>query len=366
MPALQTLVEVPDSLSLSGGKATSEVQIAKTGIFKDPRYGTFAITLKDFSKWIANFNSLSKTDGREGIPVDVDHSPEKRGDTEAAGWITSIGVRGNELWAQVEWNTLGQDLVKDRRYVYLSPSYVQDYKDETGKSHGTTLIGVALTNRPFLTMATVSLSKSNFAEEVEDQEKPYTQEEMPELTKIAQAMGLSADSDEDAILAKAAELAKPPTTPVSLEDQAKSEGKFVLDANQFASLQQQASEGAAAATTLRKMTFESKFDKLLNDPKGARVLPAQKEMYAKLYESNAEGTIALLDSLPSIVNAEPVGSGSDAPANTLSASIKADAGEHSLDEDRNKLHERTVQLSLERKIDYGDALVIAADEMGIS
>lgn len=365
MPALQTLVDAPESLSLAAGRATSRVQIAKTGSFKDPRYGTFAITLKDFQRWMANFLSLNKKDGREGLPVDVDHAPEKRGDTEAAGWITGLDVSGNDLWATVEWNTLGQELVRDRRYVYLSPSYVHDYKDETGKSHGTALIGVALTNRPFLTMATVNLSKGNFAEEVDDQETSYTQEEMPDLTKIAEALKLSSDASEDVILAKAAELVALPTTPVSLEDQAKAEGKFVLGADQFASLSQQASEGAAAAVTLKKMGFESKFDKLLNDPKGARVLPAQKEMYATLYESNPEGTLALLDSLPSIVNAEPQGSGVDAPV-SMSASIKAEAGGFATEEENIKLHERTLQLSAERSIDYGDALVIAADEMGIS
>lgn len=364
MPALQTLVDAPAEVVLSGGKASSRVQIAKTGTFKDPRYGTFAITLKDFSKWIANFNQLNRADGREGLPVDVDHAPEKRGDTEAAGWITSLAIEGNELWATVEWNTLGQSLVKDRRYVYLSPSYVHDLKDETGKSHGTALIGVALTNRPFLTMATVNLSKGNFAEEVADQETSYTQEEMPDLTKIAEALKLSTDAGEDVILAKVAELVAAPTTPVSLEDQAKAEGKFVLDADQFASLQQQASEGSAAAKTLAKMTFESKFEKLLNDPKGARVLPAQKDMYASLYESNPEGTLALLDSLPNIVNAEPQGSGSDAPT-SLASSIKAEAAGFATEDENVKLHERTLQLSAERNIDYGDALVIAADEMGI-
>lgn len=363
MPALQVLADAPDVLTLSGGKATSEVQIAKTGTFKDPRYGTFAITLKDFSKWVANFQIFNKNDGREGLPVDVDHAPEKKGETEAAGWITALSIRSNQLWAKVEWNTLGQELVRDRRYVYLSPSYVHDYKDEQGKSHGTALVGVGLTNRPFLTMATVNLSAQHFAEQVDEEQQPYSQEHMPDLTKIAEALKLSADADEAMILAKAVELVTSQTTPVSLEDQATAQNKFVLDANQFASLQQQASEGSAAAKTLSQMQFDTKFDKCLSDGK---VLPVQKDMYTRLYEKDSEGTLALLDSLTPVVNVEPIGAGGGTESASLSRDIKNEAGGHALDADRNKLHERTVALAQERKIEYGEALLIAADEMGIS
>src|SRR3954464_6650569 len=105
---------------------TSRVQIAKTGSFVDPRYGKFKITREHFSKWIGNFQTLDSPEkGRMGLPVDVDHSPEKQGTTEAAGWVKSLDTLGadgktataNELWATVEWNTLGQELIRDKRYA---------------------------------------------------------------------------------------------------------------------------------------------------------------------------------------------------------------------------------------------------------
>lgn len=140
----------------------SWVQVAKTGKFSDPRYGNFTITTKDFDRWLSNFDA-NVGHGPLGLPVDVDHSPEKRGDTEAMGWVKALERRGNEMWAKVDWNDLGKQLIESRRYAYISPSYSNDFKDESGKSHGTALVGIALTNRPFLQMATVNLSKFVFA-----------------------------------------------------------------------------------------------------------------------------------------------------------------------------------------------------------
>lgn len=141
---------------------SSWVQIAKTGKFSDPRYGNFTITTQDFARWVKNFDA-NIGHGDLGLPVDVDHSPEKKGDTEAMGWVKQLEKRGAELWARVEWNDQGKSLIADRRYAYLSPSYSGNYKDEKGQSHGTALVGIALTNRPFLQMATVNLSAFVFA-----------------------------------------------------------------------------------------------------------------------------------------------------------------------------------------------------------
>lgn len=143
--------------------AESWVQIAKTGRFKDPRYGTFSITRADFARWLKNFTALSIGDGREGLPVDRDHSPEKKGDTEAVGWVKQLEQRNDEMWAKVVWNPLGKELIAERRYAYISPSYSNDLQIETGEKVGTALVGIALTNRPFLQMATVNLSAFTFA-----------------------------------------------------------------------------------------------------------------------------------------------------------------------------------------------------------
>jgi phage I-like protein len=101
--------------------------------------------------------------------------PEKKGETEAVGWLVELEKRANgtQLWAKAEWNDLGKTLVSDRRYAYISPTYTGNYEDEHGNKHGTALLGVALTNRPFLTMATVTLSKNSLiATEDSEEENP--------------------------------------------------------------------------------------------------------------------------------------------------------------------------------------------------
>lgn len=360
MTSCVIIADAPDELVLSEGKATSQVQIAKTGTFNDPRYGKFSITLQDFTKWIANFTALNKSEGRLGLPVDVDHSPEKRGDTEAAGWVTSLSIKGNELWASVEWTSLGQELVRDRRYAYLSPSYVADFKDETGKSHGTALQGVALTNRPFLSMATVSLSAYHRTEE--DVIAPSTTQEKS-MKEIALKLGLAEDADEATILAKLDETPTPPEVPTA-EQAAAKEGKILLTSDQYASLSQNASEGAAAAKQLATMTFESKFDKCLSEGK---VVPAQKDTFVTMYEVSPEQTVKLMESLQPIVNVTPVGTGGGSDDVILNADIERDRESFiAPDQDRVKLHQRALALESENKMDYGDAVELAARELGMT
>lgn len=360
MPELLVLNDVPDEITLSDAKRTSRIQIAKTGSFADPRYGKFSITSKDILKWIANFSVLNKSGGRLGLPVDVDHRPEKEGNTEAAGWLTHLtsSANGTELWATVEWNDLGIELVQNRRYAYISPSYVANYKDETGKEYGTALLGVALTNRPFLSMATVSLSRLHTTES-------YTPNEMAISKELATALGIAEDADDAVVLARVTELTKEPEPQktTSLADQAKAEGMFVLTADQFASLTQNATEGAAAAASLKEQRFETAFTQALNDSKGARVTPAQKDQFKALYDGNADATITLLDALPNLVNAEPVGS--RAPANTSTSLARDEVEDFDTDDYTNELAEKALALcTADKDLDYGDAVVLAAEQMG--
>lgn len=351
MPSLFVIQDMPDVVLAEGKPATSEVQIAKTGGFRDPRYGAFNITLSNFNLWISNFNAIHLGEGRLGLPIDVDHGPEKSGNTEAAGWVKKLTIKNDsELWASVEWTPLGVELVQSKRYAYLSPSYLHDYKDEQGKSHGTALVGVGLTNRPFLTMAAVSLSAVHFgAEEVDPS---YTPNEMPELTKIAQALGLSADASEDSVIAAIAEKSAVTVTPVSLADQAKAEGMVVLSADDHAKQVADATAGAAAAVQLAKMTFDTAFTKALTD---GRAIPAMKDNLVTLHDVNPELALKMVDDLPKILNTVPTGAGGE-PGASLSDDIVDDAKGFTTDPDRNELHSKVLAVSAEKGIDYGTAL----------
>lgn len=364
MPALLVLADAPDELTLSQGKATSWVQIGKTGKFSDKRYGDFAITEANFDKWIANFNLLSKADGRLGLPIDVDHAPEKKGETEAAGWITDVEKRdnGSTLWAKAEWNDLGKTLVSDRRYAYLSPSFTSNYEDETGKSYGTALLGVALTNRPFLAMATVTLSKHGADEVPHTLDKPL--EEMPDFKKIALALGLAEDTDEATILSKLTEQPQNQGT-VNLDELAKSQGKVLLSADQLQALAADAAAGREASKTLAETTFSTAFNKAVD---AGGMLPADEETYKTLYSVKPDETLTLLASAAerggklNVTATGVTGAGADGDLTTLASDMIDPLGQYGVDKDALKIHNRALQLSAEKSIEYVAALDMAEAE----
>ena len=76
------------------------------------------------------------------IPLDINH-----GFDEAVGWFekTSFEVKGDGLYASLELNNKGQELIDNRAYRYLSPVYIMG---ENGFVVG--LDSVGLVNRPNL------------------------------------------------------------------------------------------------------------------------------------------------------------------------------------------------------------------------
>lgn len=379
---LMFVVPTPGDVTLSDDVATSEVQLAKTGTFFDPRYGKFKITVDEFKKWMANFNALSASDGRLGIPVDVDHSPSKTGDTKAAGWVKSLRIVGDKLMGKVEWNSLGRQLVADKQYAYLSPDYAHNYRDEKGQAHGTMLKGVALTNRPFLRMATVNLCAAEVDAQLDDGEVTLaptravvetmelvaegtgatlsdTPRQMPVLDDIKAKLGLAADADDAAVLAAISETPKTKT----LAELAQEEGKVILDATDFGKLSADAASGAAAAKELRETKFDTAFDKALSEGK---VTPAQREHFVALYDGSPDVTLKLLDDLEGKVNMAPQGrsgSGAQLSSSQISAAFGGLEKGEALDEDRGALFERATQLSQERSISFSDAAILAEQEV---
>src|SRR5690606_125563 len=79
--------------------------------------------------------------------IDVAHKPADG----AAAKVLALSVDGNRLRADVEFTQFGVDAVQQRGFRYLSAEFVDDYVDnETGVSHGPTLLGAGLTVRPVI------------------------------------------------------------------------------------------------------------------------------------------------------------------------------------------------------------------------
>lgn len=142
------------------GEALTKLQIAKLGKgFKDARYGVFDITADQVHRWSQN---LAKLPGGRA-PIDLDHLADRAvvRRTEAAGWITDVTLEGGVPVAEVEWTSLGADAIRDKRYLFFSPTY-GPWTDEKGAVTQDVLQGGALTNRPFLNMPTVCLATAEF------------------------------------------------------------------------------------------------------------------------------------------------------------------------------------------------------------
>lgn len=152
------LVTLADVSAPKGKSRTSTIAVARLdNNLVDSRYGSFKITQRDFDSWQRNLALFDR------IAIDVDHSSDRGGGTRAVGWITSLQQDGELLKASVDWTKEGARLVRSGAYRHISPTFVQDYRDQHGEKHGRTLLRAALTNAPVLRAGMPALSLSQTA-----------------------------------------------------------------------------------------------------------------------------------------------------------------------------------------------------------
>jgi phage I-like protein len=173
---------VPDRFAVLLDAPTTpapRIQIAKVGDdFRDPRYGEFAITTQEVEDWRKN---LAKLPGGRAL-IDFDHKADKPSphrDTTAAGWITNIELADDGIpYADVEWSSAGKQAIEDKRYLFFSPAFDPEYRNEKGEVFQNVLTGGALTNKPFLNMPTVTLASApRLLEAMRDEDQVMTLEQ---------------------------------------------------------------------------------------------------------------------------------------------------------------------------------------------
>jgi len=130
-------------------------EIAKTGgfwyrllpyiEFQDPRYGKVSLTKELAQKIEENF--------KNGVPsyelsLDIEHGKDAN-HPGAYGKITKVEARDDGLWVYSEPDEEGVELIKRKKFKYMSATYAEKYMDKkTGKDAGPVLRGAALTNMP--------------------------------------------------------------------------------------------------------------------------------------------------------------------------------------------------------------------------
>ena len=122
------------------------VEVLRTGSFVDMYGLDVTIDVELMDEMVVNFAAGAA--GQE-VPVDIDHYK-----SEAAGWVTALYREGDRLFAQIDWNELGAQLVGGRVYRYVSA-----FLDLTSK----VLKSVSLVNFPAVKgLAPVELSEGVF------------------------------------------------------------------------------------------------------------------------------------------------------------------------------------------------------------
>src|SRR5215210_834628 len=83
-----------------------EIQVIPCGEWEHAVYGPMRITAADITEFVRNFNAGIRND----IPITEGHEVMEQ--KPAIGWFRELYDRGGDgLYAKVEWNEKGQDLL---------------------------------------------------------------------------------------------------------------------------------------------------------------------------------------------------------------------------------------------------------------
>lgn len=137
------------------------IELAKVVNGYHVNYGAVEITRDMLKSFVRNFDDRSV-----GVDLMIDYDHEQRG---AAGWVKSVFLSIDEttLFGEVKWTPKGAQCLSDREFRYFSPEFTLNYvHPHTGVSHGPTLLGGGLVNRPFLKMDAIVTFKEKTKNEV--------------------------------------------------------------------------------------------------------------------------------------------------------------------------------------------------------
>lgn len=82
----------------------------------------------------------------------TDHAVDNGQPAPAAGWIKELEARTDGIWARVEWTPRAKEMLADREYRYLSPTFTYT---KSGRVV-TRILRVALTNDPALNLTALA------------------------------------------------------------------------------------------------------------------------------------------------------------------------------------------------------------------
>lgn len=351
---------------------TSRIEIMRTGTWKHPAYGQFSITENDIDEFILHFNE--KVRGVD-IAIDLEHgeTPHKGA---SAGWVKSLSKQGSSLLAEIEWTDLGKEKLQAKEYKYFSPEFKFSYEDhETGKKYNNVLMGGGLTNRPFIkNMQPVLLSEDVQLEEHQDNTSfIYTskidneRDESKLNKKLLGILKLDENATEDQVSeavnkvvednenltkeveTKTAEIAdkEKEIETKTTENTKLSETIKTLTGNK-SDLEKDNMKLSERITTIETKLVEAEWDKVTSKLfSEGRLTPVVAEKLKPIFMKDKNGTIALMEALPVVIDLGEKGSSK---------------GKSEVDSNIKLFEQKVTEIMDKNKVSYADALILAEQQ----
>lgn len=314
LPMEKIAVKLGEGVDGKEVTAPDELMVFRKGVFNHPFFGHFALTEEMLRKMKENFDNSVRR-------IDIAGDWEHRAST-APFWLDEVVLKNkdSELWVNIGWTKAGRESVEAQDYRYTSGEFDDNYKDaETAQEFGPTLLGVALTNRPFIKgmqpITALSESVEEFLEGKLKENEPMTKEEQAQFDALKKQL-----DDLEAKGKKLTETGDELATANKLAETQAAELKTLKEANE--------------KTEEEKATAEKKatFDKMLSESK---VCEAQRKAYMS-------DDMAKFSELTQSMNPKPAGSAGDGKG-----------------DDKNK----TVGVTLKEGEDVEEKVIELADKM---
>jgi hypothetical protein len=351
----------------------SEIQILKPGKWDHPSYGEVEITNNVQKEFADNFKrDLRAHSSTVGLPIDEEH----RSSEGAVGWIKKLINRDQEgLFAIVEWNTKGRQLIKDAIYRFFSPEFYFQYEDpETRRVYNNVLAGGALTNRPYFKgLSPVVLSEQNLINK--------NNKHMPTLKEVCQkALAEFNDEEKALVIEKFSELdeemqkkfaeLKPKEENKEKDKGQKNDGagavkaseEFKMSEAEAKQLKEQAAEGVRAMAEVKKMRTNEKVSGFIySESNKTGKLPATLKdkvvnFVLTLSEEQTKAFDEIIGGLPSAQIFAEIGDAAFSD-NKTSAPAGVDEDSFALDQKAKEV------MKANDKLTYEQALVMAEKEL---
>ncbi len=178
------------ALPAEPGSVSTEVHILPFGTFKDGKGLVAHVTKESLENILANFKAREND-----VVIDYEHQTLTGKEAPAAGWIKSLIIKDDGLWAQVEWTPRGEEQIKGKEYRYLSPVALAKKKDSHGRLIPERLHSAALTNDPAIDGMVPLAAKDHY----ENLNKESVMDEFLEL--LCKALGIDVKSTKEQVVA---------------------------------------------------------------------------------------------------------------------------------------------------------------------